>query len=132
VVGAGAKVLGPFTVGAGARIGSNSVVLKPVEAGMSVVGIPARVVVPDNKTESPEQSFRDDAVRGAFAAYAVAQGAGDPLSVALHRLIDRVAEQDRQIAALREALARAGIVADAPENANADGFDAPALNKLVD
>jgi hypothetical protein len=62
----------------------------------------------------------------------VAQGAGDPLSVALHRLIDRVAEQDRQIAALREALARAGIVADAPENANADGFDAPALNKLVD
>ena len=44
VVGAGAKVLGGFTVGAGARIGSNSVVVKEVPAGATAVGIPARIV----------------------------------------------------------------------------------------
>ncbi|MEQ9478817.1 MAG: serine O-acetyltransferase, partial [Algiphilus sp.] len=44
VVGAGAKVLGPITIGTGARIGSNSVVVRDVDAGSTVVGIPARVV----------------------------------------------------------------------------------------
>ncbi|HYW76873.1 MAG TPA: serine O-acetyltransferase, partial [Gammaproteobacteria bacterium] len=44
VVGAGAKVLGPFTVGAGARIGSNAVVVKEVPAGCTVVGVPGKLV----------------------------------------------------------------------------------------
>lgn len=44
IVGAGAKILGPFTVGEGARIGSNAVVLEEVPAGATVVGIPGRVV----------------------------------------------------------------------------------------
>ena len=44
VVGAGAKILGPFTVGKGARVGSNAVVLKEVPDGATVVGIPAQVV----------------------------------------------------------------------------------------
>src|SRR5216110_2694846 len=46
VVSAGAKVLGGFTVGDGARIGSNSVVLKEVPAGATVVGVPARIILP--------------------------------------------------------------------------------------
>ena len=44
IVGAGAKILGNITVGAGARIGSGSVVLRDVPAGATVVGIPGRVV----------------------------------------------------------------------------------------
>src|SRR5437016_6000792 len=44
VVGAGAKVLGPFTVGAGAKIGSNSVVVKEVPPGATALGIPARIL----------------------------------------------------------------------------------------
>src|SRR5690625_1828489 len=44
VVGAGAKVLGPFTVGDGARIGSNAVVVKEVPAGCTAVGVPAKLV----------------------------------------------------------------------------------------
>lgn len=44
IVGAGAKVLGPFTVGRNARIGSNSVVVKEVPAGATVIGIPGRVI----------------------------------------------------------------------------------------
>ena len=46
VIGAGAAVLGPFTVGKGARIGSNAVVLKDVPPGATVVGIPARPIGP--------------------------------------------------------------------------------------
>jgi serine O-acetyltransferase len=46
VVGAGAKILGPFVVGDGAKVGSNSVVVKPVPEGATVVGIPARLVDP--------------------------------------------------------------------------------------
>jgi serine O-acetyltransferase len=42
VVGAGAKVLGPVTVGDGARIGANAVVLNDVAPGITVVGVPAR------------------------------------------------------------------------------------------
>lgn len=44
VVGAGAKILGAITVGAGARIGANSVVVHPVPAGRTAVGVPARIV----------------------------------------------------------------------------------------
>ena len=44
IVGAGAKILGPFTVGEGARIGSNAVVLDEVPPGATVVGVPGRVV----------------------------------------------------------------------------------------
>ncbi|HMM72894.1 MAG TPA: serine O-acetyltransferase, partial [Rhodocyclaceae bacterium] len=44
VVGAGAKVLGGFTLGDGARVGSNAVVLKPVPAGATAVGNPARIL----------------------------------------------------------------------------------------
>ena len=44
IVGAGAKVLGPFTVGKGAKIGSNAVVVKPVPAGATMVGSAARMI----------------------------------------------------------------------------------------
>ncbi|HMM50647.1 MAG: serine O-acetyltransferase [Burkholderiales bacterium] len=123
VVGAGAKVLGPFTVGAGARIGSNSVLVKAVPAGATAVGIPARVIV-----EDADQRREAQAQKMGFSAYAVTQGGDDPLSLALHRLIDHVAEQDRTIEQLQAALARMGAeVAQSPEP-----FDAPALNRMVE
>jgi serine O-acetyltransferase len=49
IIGSGAQVLGPITVGAGARVGANSVVLKDVAPGVTVVGIPARAVTPKAK-----------------------------------------------------------------------------------
>ncbi|MGB6241087.1 MAG: serine O-acetyltransferase [Castellaniella sp.] len=52
VVGAGAQILGGFTVGAHARIGSNAVVIKPVPAGATAVGNPARIILPqDHKAD---------------------------------------------------------------------------------
>ncbi|MES9945672.1 MAG: serine O-acetyltransferase [Candidatus Thiodiazotropha sp.] len=44
VVGAGAKILGPIEIGEQARVGANSVVITPVPAGRTVVGIPGKVV----------------------------------------------------------------------------------------
>ena len=90
VVGAGAKVLGGFTVGDGARIGSNAVVTKPVPAGATAVGIPARIILQGADTAS-------------FAAYGVTEG-DDPLSQAMRGLIDTAAGQEHQIALLWKAL----------------------------
>lgn len=52
VVGAGAKVLGDITIGANAKIGANSVVIKDVPQGCTAVGIPARIITP-----KPESTF---------------------------------------------------------------------------
>jgi len=48
VVGAGAKILGPITIGHGTRIGANSVVIEATPPGVTVVGIPAKVVRPES------------------------------------------------------------------------------------
>jgi serine O-acetyltransferase len=123
VVGAGAKVLGPFTVGADARIGSNSVVIKEVPARATAVGIPARIIVEDDDKRREAQ-----AVRMGFSAYAVTQGASDPISTALQKLIDHVAEQDRRITELKDALERMGATV---EN-GCTPLDAPSLNRMVE
>jgi serine O-acetyltransferase len=126
VVGAGAQVLGGFTVGVGARIGSNSVVVKTVPPGATAVGIPARIIGDDIDARREAQ-----ANRMGFSAYAITQGADDPLSVALHQLIDHVADQDRRIEQLVVALDRLGApVPDA--TAKTATLDAGRLNRLVD
>ena len=122
IVGAGAKVLGPFTVGKDAKIGSNSVVVKPVPAGATAVGIPARMISPGDNPQVDRQALRER-----FAAYAVTQG-DDPLSVALHKLIDHVAEQDVAINELKCKLKDMG----ADIEAECPSIDANDLNRMVD
>ncbi|HYF59496.1 MAG TPA: serine O-acetyltransferase [Burkholderiaceae bacterium] len=126
VVGAGAKVLGGFTVGAGARVGSNSVVVKTVPPGATAVGIPARIV-----GDGVEARREAQANRMGFSAYGLVQGADDPLSIALHQLIDHVSEQDRRIEQLVAALERHGASVPA-DCADPSPLDAGRLNKLVD
>ncbi len=100
VVSAGAKVLGGFTVGDGARIGSNAVVLKEIPAGATAVGIPARVLHPD-LPKSPESRTKEY-----FSAYGITPNVDDPVSMALKGLIDASLEQEVKIAALEQALAQ--------------------------
>lgn len=90
VVGAGAKILGPFLVGDGAKVGSNSVVVKPVPAGATVVGIPARVVEAE-----PGQG---GSARMAFDAYAVGADLNDPLTKILLALGTRTEDMDGRLA----------------------------------
>jgi serine O-acetyltransferase len=97
IVGAGAKVLGGFTVGEGARIGANSVVVKEVAAGATVVGIPGRVVE-DQKVDK-QRAER-------FAAYAVVQENDDPYAKAIQQLVEHSQELERAVAALTDKLGR--------------------------
>ena len=96
VVGAGAKVLGGFKVGDGARIGSNAVVVKEVPAGVTVVGIPGRIV---EEAASARHAER-------FAAYAVVQEQDDPYAKAIQSLVEHSQELERELAAIHEKLAR--------------------------
>jgi len=104
VISAGAKVLGGFTVGDGARVGSNAVVLKEIPAGATAVGIPARVLHPD----LPQASTADSKAKEYFSAYGVTPNVDDPVSMALKGLIDATLEQEAKIAALEKALAKLG------------------------
>jgi serine O-acetyltransferase len=91
VIGAGAAVLGPFTVGRGARIGSNAVVLKEVPPGATMVGIPARPVGPQPVAKGDDY----------FPAYGVAPGSSvDPVSRAIDRLSAQVVELESRLAEL--------------------------------
>lgn len=123
VVGAGAKVLGPFTVGENAKIGSNSVVVKTVPEGATAVGIPARLILNEDAARRAQ-----NAERLGFAAYGVTRNEDDPLSVALHKLIDHVAEQDRTIEELKCHLKEMG----ADIEAQCPPIDADDLNRMVD
>ena len=88
VVGSGAKVLGPFTVGKGARIGSNSVVVKEVPENATVVGIPGRAVLAQKK-----EAGRADLEHANLP---------DPEAKAISCLFDQIRELERKYMLLSE------------------------------
>jgi serine O-acetyltransferase len=93
IVGAGAKVLGPITVGAGARIGANAVVLKDVPPGVTMLGIPAKQALPRAPEAAPS-----------FHAYGTPRpDIADPLSKGLEGLSAEVEALRARIAALENA-----------------------------
>jgi serine O-acetyltransferase len=126
IVSAGAKVLGGFTVGDGARIGSNAVVLKEVPPGATAVGIPARIL-----QRGADAQREAAANRMGFSAYGLSANGDDPLTKALHGLIDHAAAQQRMIDKLVAALQRQGIAVDEVK-AEAPPVDPHQLDKLVD
>jgi len=130
VVGAGAKVLGGFTVGDGARIGSNAVVVKPVPAGTTAVGNPARIIDPET-ADARDQARQQKAEQMGFSAYGVTKQMDDPIAKAMHGLLDHAVETDRRIQRLVEQLERAGVKLDSTIE-KSDEFDAQRLSKMVD
>ena len=133
IVGANAQVLGSFTVGDGARIGSGAVVVKPVPAGATAVGNPARILQEDAEAEREAV-----AARMGFSAYGVTQG-DDPFAQAMRGLIDQTASQEHQIAMLWQAIEKLSSRSRelpgedcVPEDAcRTERFDARRLNRLV-
>ena len=128
VVSAGAKVLGGFEVGDGAKIGSNAVVIKPVPAGATAVGIPARII-PSKEGQSADVT----APEKKFSAYGITQE-DDPLSQAMRGLIDNAASHEHQIALLWQAIEKLacakapGLPADA---AREEHFELKRFNDLM-
>lgn len=141
VVAAGAKVLGGFEVGDGAKIGSNAVVLKPVPAGATAVGIPARIIMskPDESADvahlqeqepvvGPQTQAQAAAAAAAHVAAAVASAAPseapafaaygvtqmeDPVTQAMRSLADGAATHEQQLQLLWQVLEKLSAKIDA-------------------
>lgn len=98
VIGAGAKVLGPITMHDGARVGSNSVVVKDVPENTTVVGIPGREVTM-RSPQSKEKSERRTAMakKYGFDAYAVAPDNPDPVANAIGQMLDHMHLMDSKV-----------------------------------
>ena len=126
VIGAGAQVLGPITIGARAKVGSNAVVVKNVPEGTTAVGNPARII----DTEQA-QKREEKAEQMGFSAYALAAKQDDPLAKAIHGLLDHAVETDRRLDLLLKKLEGAGVSVE-DELATADKFDPKYLSKIVD
>jgi len=101
VVGAGAKILGPVRIGRGARIGSNAVVVKPVPEGATVVGIPGHIV---EKRDEREAMAR----RMGFDAYGLTRDLPDPVTNAIHRMLDHVHALDTRLDEMCETIRALG------------------------
>ncbi len=106
VVGAGATVLGPITIGNGGRVGSNAVVTKDVAPGATVVGIPGRVV----STQKSEHEQKRDAIarKIGFDAYGTTQDMPDPVANAINCLLDHIHVMDTKIEIMCDALKTLG------------------------
>lgn len=102
VVGAGAKVLGPFTVGEGARIGSNAVVVKEVPPGATAVGIPARIA----REVVPTESMKAMAQKFGFDAYGLSRDMPDPVANAVSAMLEHIQQLDQRVIELCKALHR--------------------------
>lgn len=110
VIGAGAKVLGPITMFDGARVGSNSVVVKDVPANTTVVGIPGRQVVSPS-VESTEKNARRSAIakKYGFDAYAVSPDNPDPVANAIGQMLDHMHFLDKKMADMCAGMKSVGI-----------------------
>ena len=133
IVGANSQVLGGFTVGDGARIGSGAVVVKPVPPGATAVGNPARILLAE-----VEAAREVAASRMGFSAYGVTQG-DDPVAQAMKGLIDNASGHEHQIALLWQAIEklaqRSRELRDEPcvpqDAQTGEHFDAESLSRLV-
>jgi serine O-acetyltransferase len=131
IVGAYSQVLGGFTVGDGARVGSNAVVLKPVPPGATAVGNPARIV--HAQADAQREAA---AARMGFSAYGITQG-DDPVALAMKGLIDNASSHEHQIALLWSAIEKLSAGSKSagdcvPEGAQrCEGFDAQRLEQMV-
>jgi serine O-acetyltransferase len=144
IVGAGAKVLGGFTIGADAKIGSNAVVTKPVPARGTAVGNPARIIVPaaaavaaaavGSASAAANGASRESKVvpeKSAFCAYGITPNADDPVSLAIHGLIDHAATQSKRIDEIVDALERLGTSLEGLQGADAALLDLRRLSAAI-
>jgi len=99
VVGAGAKVLGPFEVGENAKVGSNAVVTKEVPADATVVGIPGRIILKTvtKKTEPSDESRQKMEKNLGFDAYGLSNEMPDPVARSIRSMLDHMSLVDERM-----------------------------------
>ena len=89
VIGAGAKVLGPITLGNNSKVGSNAVVVTDIPNDSTAVGIPAKII------ESGEKLKK-------FSAYAVEKNSQDPVLQSIDEILKTLEKQKKEIKALKK------------------------------
>jgi serine O-acetyltransferase len=110
IIGSGAQILGPITVANGARVGANSVVVRDVPPGVTVVGVPAKVAARQKMTLIEE-----------FCAYGAGGEVADPTARTIDGLVDQVQLLTAKLEALERQLAERGMVAGAMAASNGHG-----------
>ncbi|PNK59686.1 serine O-acetyltransferase [Psychrobacter sp. FDAARGOS_221] len=135
IVGAGAKVLGPFTVGKNAKIGSNAVVVKPVPEEATMVGSAARMIgkapeetesnaaqssnqanqatkdsdespCPDNVTRRLDSKRTPLTEKVDFSAYGLNPDSEDPVAEAFTKILNHIQQSEKRISELQQALSK--------------------------
>jgi len=106
VVGAGAKILGPITIGDGARIGSNAVALKSVPEGATVVGVPGRIITA--KAESVDPRRKAMAEKIGFDAYGMPHDTPDPVAHAINCMLDHMHATDSRLEGMCQSIKSLG------------------------
>lgn len=120
MVGAGAKILGPIDIGNKARVGANSVVVKDVPAGQTVVGIPGKLV-----------AVREAADVNPYGIDLNHHLIPDPVGRAISCLMDRISELEQQVAANTKTAAEADQDCEACEAQDVcEPQDYPVTSKL--
>ena len=89
VIGAGAKVLGPITLGNNSKVGSNAVVVTDIPNDSTAVGIPAKIIESGEKVKK-------------FSAYAVEKNSQDPVLQSIDEILKTLEKQQKEIKALRK------------------------------
>ncbi|WP_218395999.1 serine O-acetyltransferase [Alteromonas lipotrueae] len=99
VVGAGAKVLGPITIGENAKVGSNSVVVKDIPAGATAVGIPGRIIISKQQSDAAQVNPNRNKIaeKYGFDAYAVAPDNPDPVANAMGIMLEHMHQMDTKV-----------------------------------
>ncbi len=105
VIGAGAKVLGPITLHDNVRIGSNSVVVRDVPEGATVVGVPGQLVVPKDQQQKKREKM---AQKIGFDAYGATQDMPDPIANAIGSMLDHIHNLEKEIEEMRDNLYNEG------------------------
>lgn len=132
VVGAGAKVLGPFEVGENAKIGSNAVVTKAVPAEATVVGIPGRIIlksvsetpaVDEEKRKKMEENF-------GFDAYGLSEEMPDPVARSLRSMLDHMHLVDERMNQMCKELKKLDSSFDKEDLKSIDDRDVDCFNSM--
>ena len=103
VIGAGAKVLGPVTIGANAKIGSNAVVVRDVPNGATAIGIPARIA------KAGEKTGHESGAHPGFSLYGLGGDVNDPLVKAVHGVLKHSEYIDARLQFILAELEKLGV-----------------------
>jgi serine O-acetyltransferase len=133
VVGAGAKILGPITIGEYARVGSNSVVVKDVPSNATCVGIPGRNILQKEENQQRDAKRHAIAQKYGFDAYAISEDNPDPVASALGLMLEHVHLMDTKVEEMCRVIQSLGgdVCIDSLPKLNAEDFAQTGISPVL-